>query len=297
MVTFKQLEAIYWVVQAGGFSQAARKLHTTQSAISKRVHELETLFDTLLFDRAQRTARLTEKGEEMFMLAKRLLEQRDASVEQFGRPDVVERRLRIGITELTAMTWLPKLVNQIHLHYPKVVIEPDVDMSINLREKLLADDIELMIVPDAYPDPHFASKPVGKVENVWMCKPGLIDSNRTIPLHELATYRLLADKSGTGMLYDRWFKSNGFQSPEIITSNSIVALIGMAVSGLGISYFPKHCLSQMNAMGMLKPLDVTPGLPDVTYVATYKSELRSSLIASIVELAQECCDFRVMLQT
>ena len=37
MMTFKQLEAIYWVTQLGGFSQAADKLHTTQSAISKRV--------------------------------------------------------------------------------------------------------------------------------------------------------------------------------------------------------------------------------------------------------------------
>ena len=64
MMTFKQLEAIYWVTQLGGFSQAADKLHTTQSAISKRVQELETLFGTPLFDRTQRTSRLTEKGEE-----------------------------------------------------------------------------------------------------------------------------------------------------------------------------------------------------------------------------------------
>ncbi|EWS66120.1 Bacterial regulatory helix-turn-helix protein, lysR family [Hydrogenophaga sp. T4] len=38
--------------------------------MSKRVQELELLFDTALFDRSQRSARLTEKGEEMFVLAK-----------------------------------------------------------------------------------------------------------------------------------------------------------------------------------------------------------------------------------
>ena len=62
MFTFKQLEAVYWVVKTGGFAQAASKLHTTQSAISKRVHDLEELFDTPLFDRSQRNAHLTEKG-------------------------------------------------------------------------------------------------------------------------------------------------------------------------------------------------------------------------------------------
>ena len=113
-MTFKQLEALYWIAQLGGFSQAAHKLHTTQSAVSKRVQELEALFDTALFDRSQRAARLTDKGEEMFVVAKKLLAQRDAAVEQFGKPDVLERRVRIGVTELTAMTWLPQLIASIH---------------------------------------------------------------------------------------------------------------------------------------------------------------------------------------
>src|SRR5450830_794230 len=32
MMTFKQLEALYWIVQLGGFAPAAQKLHTSQSA-------------------------------------------------------------------------------------------------------------------------------------------------------------------------------------------------------------------------------------------------------------------------
>jgi DNA-binding transcriptional LysR family regulator len=152
VMTFKQLEALYWIGQLGGFAQAANQLHTSQSAVSKRVHELELLFDTELFDRSQRTARLTEKGEEMFVLAKKLLEQRDAAVEQFGKPGVVERRIRIGVTELTAMTWLPRLVGLIQQHYPKVILEPDVDDSLQLRDKLLVDELDVVIVPDTFAD-------------------------------------------------------------------------------------------------------------------------------------------------
>ncbi|WP_436315798.1 helix-turn-helix domain-containing protein [Variovorax sp. LjRoot84] len=40
----------------------ARKLNTTQSAISKRVQELESSLGAPLFDRAQRNAKLSEKG-------------------------------------------------------------------------------------------------------------------------------------------------------------------------------------------------------------------------------------------
>ena len=137
-MTFKQLEALYWIGQLGSFALAANKLHTSQSAVSKRVHELEMVFGTELFDRTQRSARLTDKGEEMFLLAKSLLDQRDAAVEQFSRLEVIERRVRIGVTELTAMTWFPRWVELIQQHYPKVSLEPDVDSSVNLREKVLA---------------------------------------------------------------------------------------------------------------------------------------------------------------
>ncbi|CAN7251577.1 MULTISPECIES: LysR family transcriptional regulator [unclassified Variovorax] len=47
----------------------ARKLNTTQSAISKRVQELESSLGAPLFDRAQRNAKLSEKGAEVLHLA------------------------------------------------------------------------------------------------------------------------------------------------------------------------------------------------------------------------------------
>ena len=34
MMTFKQLEALYWIGQLGSFALAANKLHTSQSAVS-----------------------------------------------------------------------------------------------------------------------------------------------------------------------------------------------------------------------------------------------------------------------
>src|SRR3954462_5285173 len=219
-MTFKQLEAIYWVARLRGFAPAATKLHPTQSAISKRIQELESLFHTPLFDRTLRTARLTDKGEEMFAVAQRLLGERDAAIEQFQRPEVIERRLRLGVTELTAMTWLPRLVQRIEAFYPKVVIEPDVDTSVALRDKLLADELDLVIVPDAFEDPRCEGRRGGGVgdgwrgqaglggelEMAWMCKPGMVDASRPLRMHELARYRLLtqSNKSGVGMVVDRW---------------------------------------------------------------------------------------------
>jgi DNA-binding transcriptional LysR family regulator len=299
MMTFKQLEAIYWVAKLGGFAQAATKLHTTQSAISKRVQELESLFDTPLFDRTLRTARLTDKGEEMFAVAQRLLGQRDAAVEQFLRPEVIERRLRLGVTELTAMTWLPRLVQRIEAFYPKVVIEPDVDTSGVLRDKLLADELDIIIVPDALEDPRCEARRVGELEMAWMCKPGMVDATRPLRMHEIAKYRLLTqgNKSGIGMAVDRWLGVQGIKLPASLSSNNMLALISMTVSGLGVTYLPWRCLQPMIDSGMLALLKVTPALPVTRYVALYRADQRSSLIASVTMLAQDSCDFTRMFQT
>jgi DNA-binding transcriptional LysR family regulator len=300
MMTFKQLEAIYWVARLGGFAQAATKLHATQSAISKRVQELESLLDTPLFDRTLRTARLTDKGEEMFAVAQRLLSQRDAAVEQFQRPEVIERRLRIGVTELTAMTWLPRLVQRIESLYPKVLIEPDVDTSIALRDKLLKDELDVVIVPDALEDPRCEARPVGELEMAWMCKPGLVDTKKTLHIRDIAKYRLLmqSSKSGVGMAVDRWLGVQGLKVPaSSLNSNNMLALISMTVSGLGVTYLPWHCLKPMIDNGMLAMLKVTPPFPPTHYVALFRGDQRSSFIASVTTLAQECCDFTRIFQT
>jgi DNA-binding transcriptional LysR family regulator len=299
MMTFKQLEAVYWVVRAGGFAPAASRLHTTQSAISKRVQELESLFQTPLFERSSRTARLTEKGEEMYAVARRLLEQRDAAMEQFLRPEVIERRLRIGVTELTAMTWLPRLVSRVQAVYPRVAIEPDVDSSVALRDKVLEEQLDLCIVADAFEDPRLASLRVGEVELAWMCKPGLVDIDKPLRLHELSRYRLLlqSNMSGTGRVVDRWLSSRGMRFTGVLNSSNMLAMIGMTVSGLGVTYLPQRCLQPMVDAGMLAVVRVTPGLPDTRYVALFPRDRSSTFVKSIAMLAQETCDFTRMFQT
>ncbi|OJW91647.1 MAG: LysR family transcriptional regulator [Alicycliphilus sp. 69-12] len=297
-MTFKQLEAVYWVTRLGSFSQAAAKLHTTQSAISKRVQELESLFSVELFDRTQRTSRLTEKGEEMYLVAKRLLEQRDEAAAQFTSSQEVVRRLRIGVTELTAMTWLPRLVELVRTHHPKVILEPDVDMSVMLRDKLLANEVDVIFVPDACGDERFTMKRLGSVENAWMCKPHLFDGFKIRRLHDLSSHTFLTqgDKSGTGVIYNEWLDAVNMHPTNIIVCNSLLAIIGMTVSGLGFSYLPRESLEPLIQADYLQVLKVTPPLPKMNYVAAYKSEQRSTLISSIVLLAQECCDFSRVLQ-
>lgn len=292
MMTFKQLEAIYWVAKLGGFSQAAQKLHATQSAVSKRVLELESAFGTPMFDRTLRASRLTEKGEQMFAIAKDLLERRDEAIQMFAQAEQPEQSLRIGVTELTAMTWLPRFVTAVQTRFSKTLFEPDVDDSFSLRNKLLQDELDIVILPDLFEDSRISKTTVGRVRNAWMSKPGLL-GQRSFHVHDIAAQRVLTQggRSGTGLLYDEWFRAAGIHSSNRIVSNSLVAIIGMTVSGLGVAHLPQACLQPMIDMGMLEVLDVSPAVPDVPFVAAHKADRHSTVIDMLVETAQACCDF------
>ena len=134
MPTIKQLEALRWIVALGSFEKAAERLHTTQSAISKRVQELEVELRTPVFDRTQRSSRLTVKGEAIMALAEELLSVRDRILAVGTGRAVAMRHLRFGVTELTAMTWLPAFVSELRASYPRIVLEPEVEMSADLFE-------------------------------------------------------------------------------------------------------------------------------------------------------------------
>ena len=76
-ITLKQLETLYWIARVGTFERAAARLNTSQSAVSKRMQELERASLIEIFDRSQRGAKLTVKGEELLGIAEKMLELHD----------------------------------------------------------------------------------------------------------------------------------------------------------------------------------------------------------------------------
>lgn len=297
MITFKQMEALYWIVQLGSFEAAASKLHMSQSAISKRIHELEEVFDVEIFDRTYRNARLTEKGYELLECAKDLLERRDYLIERVCANNVLVKRLRLGTTELTALTWLPSFINTIQQHYPKLQLEPTVDSSWALFTQLENDQVDLVVVPGVFNDARFISTPLNSVENAWMCNPKLTNLDQPIPINELSQFTVLSQgmHSGTGIAYERWLENQSLEFDNRIVSNNLLAQIGMALAGLGVSYLPKSCLSHLLDKKLLRVIETTPILPPVRYAALYRADRKMGLGPKIAALAQQCCDFSTLV--
>lgn len=293
VITLKQVEALYWIAELGSFEAAAMRLNTTQSAISKRIQELESRFDLEIFDRSRRTACPTPKGEEILQSARQLLDMRDGLLVQLGAQEAMFHRLRLGVTELTALTWLPILADRLRKRFPKLEIEPEVGLSRALYERLADRTIDLIIVPDVFTDPRFSVTSVGKVENAWMYADGVMPARRGFTLADIAQQTVIVQgkDSGMGISYSQWFRSHGIDTPRTVVCSNLVAQIGLTVSGLGVSYLPRTCLSHLTDQGVLRLARTTPALPRIHYVAMYPSSRPADFLGEVARLSQACCDF------
>lgn len=298
--TIKQLETIFWIANLGTFERAALKLNTTQSAVSKRIQELEMAVGADLFDRSQRGARLTEKGEYLVGLAEEMLELHGRIHALRDKGPAPVRRIRFGVTELIAMTWLPRMVALLRENYPDVTLEPEVDMSRNLYERLLEGSIDLVIMPETFSAPEVTALLLSEVRNDWMARPGLVPgaAGRVLRLSELVDYPILSQgsRSGSGLHFNKWMRNQGVIFPRQIASDSMTALLGLTIAGLGISYMPSDCFKPLVAEGKLEVIATDPVLPPVPYAALYRNDRPSAIAASVARLAATACDFSSQFQ-
>jgi DNA-binding transcriptional LysR family regulator len=143
MDRFHELSAFIAVVEAGGFTAAAKRLGESQSAISKSVNSLEKRLGAQMFNRSTRSVTLTDHGRKYYERMMPLLEEMEqADGEAMSSTLEISGLVRIAASStfgrLHVLPIVPKLLS---LH-PKLKL--DVNLSDGVQD-LLADSIDLAI--------------------------------------------------------------------------------------------------------------------------------------------------------
>jgi DNA-binding transcriptional LysR family regulator len=106
-LTLRQMRAFSVVARSASFTLAARQLNLTQSAVSMLVQQLEEELGVRLFDRARNAVTLTEAGQQLLPLARRMLD--DLRQIEEGAGDLRGLKsgvLRVVAPQLMACTWV-----------------------------------------------------------------------------------------------------------------------------------------------------------------------------------------------
>ncbi|MFM0077020.1 LysR family transcriptional regulator [Paraburkholderia sediminicola] len=289
------MEAFYWTAKLGSFSAASAHLHTTQSAVSKRVIELEGALAVMLFDRSQKRPVLTVQGRALVETAAEMLDVVERMGTQIDKGDPFVGRFHIGVTELCALTWLPQFVANVRAQFPRLVLDPDVDASGNLTDRLEDGSLDLIVVPGSGNwHKRYRATFLSNLKIVWMASP-LIGMPRGIQkVAALAAYPLLMQSptSAVSKLHEDWLREHGVSTKEALRTNSLPVIGQLTAAGLGISALPLDYFKQDISRGTLQVVKTEPAPPSVDYYVLHRADGATAVAEEIARMVKVSCHFR-----
>lgn len=138
------------VVDAGGFTRAAERIHRTQSSISQQIRKLEEDVGCRLLcrDRTKGSLSLTDQGEIFLGYARRLVSLSEDAREAVARPGATVI-VRLGVTEDFAGRRLASLLSGFVRHHPQIRLDTISTWSGELRRLLEGGEIDLSLIKRA----------------------------------------------------------------------------------------------------------------------------------------------------
>ncbi len=238
------------IVDAGGFTQAAKQVHRTQSAVSMQVRRLEETLGRALFQRDGRGVQLAPDGEALLGYARRLLKLHDEAVATLSRPDLFGL-VRIGTPDDYVDRFLPEILARFARAFPRVQVEVNCETSVNLHRLLAEERLDLAVVTAG-------CTPGGETGEVLRREPIVWATAERHLAHELEPLPLALFQSGC--LFRDWALASldGIGRPYRIayTSASFSSILAAVRAGLAVSALCRSVLPTG-----VRPLGIEEGFP------------------------------------
>jgi len=248
-VDIQNLRAFLLVAESGSFSLAARKLHLTQPAVSKRVAQLEEELGTPLFDRIGRTVRTTEAGDALLPHARAI--QRELQAAEQSVRDLageVGGHLRLATSHHVGLHRLPPVLSYFSNSFPAVHLDIDFMDSEQAYELTLRGEVELAVVTlSPAPVPNCITRAIWLDPLDFMVQAGHeLSRRRDVDLGELSRHPAILPglNTYTGQIVKNLFDRRGLPVDIAIATNYLETIRMMAAVGLGWTVLPRSMRDQ-----------------------------------------------------
>jgi len=157
----RQLRAFVTLARSGSFTQTARELHLTQSAISHSMKALEGDVGCRLLDRLSKKVVLTQAGEQLLSHAEKILGEMDnarASLAHLGKWG--RGRLRLGASTTACQHLIPTVMREFKESFPDHAVSIDPGDTGSVVNALLRQKIDLAIAIEPENEPQLEFKPL-----------------------------------------------------------------------------------------------------------------------------------------
>ena len=249
----QNLKAFITVADCGSFSDAADQLYITQSAISKRIAQLELQIGKKLFDRIARQVSLTEAGKELLPRAQRILKEYEDALQAINDlSGEASGTLRLAISHHLGLHRLPPVLKQFSQQYPNVTLDIEFMDSEKAYELVLHGESEVAVITLALDSHHnIVSKKIWDDPLRFICAQDHPLANLKKPkLSDLAEYPIILPglNTYTGRIIQNLFQREGIPLKAPMSTNYLETISTMVEIGLGWSVLPETLVRDLHVM-------------------------------------------------
>ena len=276
------------VAHAGSITEASKRLHIAQPALSQAISHLEDDLSVKLFERHRRGVHLTDSGSVLLEHAHTILRQieyaRSAVLETDESPSgAVGLALPASVTHVLARPVCESVLSEL----PNVTLSLDEGLTGNLTRFLRSGRIDLMIDFDVEGDDEFIAEPLIR-EDLYLFGRGL-GSNEEIELSDAKQYRLFMPApqhamSRTVSLYER---ASGIDIQRFPIQLGVHPMLALVEAGIGHTITPWSLIHDRVGMSDLDARRVVePEMTRTAYLLSLQSRLQSSATKAVANIVR-----------
>ncbi|GGP24344.1 LysR family transcriptional regulator [Silvimonas amylolytica] len=263
-ITLRQLRAFLAVAHHGGFTEAARELNLTQSALSLLVKDLETEIGFKLFDRTTRRVALSQPGAEFLPAARQIFDDLQSAVRSASDLATLEKgQVRACAPQILACTLLAPVIARYQREHPKVQLKLVDTLLEDMLDQVVSGEVDFAIGPDRKNDAHLTRTPLfGSPFAAWCRADHPLAVQRHITWSDLQQWPLIIMESdfSSRLLPELQDAHPGLQLTPAWTVAYVTSGLGLAGAGLGIVIAPDYVAPLAGAFQLQRIALVEPAL-------------------------------------
>jgi len=240
------LRAFVTVGELQSFAAAAKALHLSQPALSRRISHLEDMLGVRLFDRTTRSVGLTLLGGRFLGEMRGLVEDLDRSVLSLrDAADLEAGDVTIGCVFSAVHHFLPPVIRAFRAKHPHVLVRIIEEGADEVLASVKHGEADLAVNYIGMQDPEVEFAPLLKEPYVLACPADHpLARRRSVRWEELAQHPLarVSHASRNRLFIDQALAELPPLPRPTIEVRHVSTLIGLVESGLGLAVVPKLTL-------------------------------------------------------
>jgi DNA-binding transcriptional LysR family regulator len=251
----RQLEILQTIAETGSFTACGRKLHVSQSAISRQILLLEEELGEPLFLRVGRTVKMTSAAESLVQLGKRVFQDVRETVGVItDRTRELKGTLRISGGMTVCLYVFPPLLKQIRRVHPKLDVRITVATAERSVQEIRAGRVDAGLLTLPIEESDLVTVPVMREELLLVMPPGhALARRRKVAARDLAgqAFVLFEVGSATRRVIDRFFAGEEIEPTIVMDTENVEIIKAMVKTGLGIGIVPYQSIAREVRAGQL----------------------------------------------